>query len=70
MSQATDTSWAPWLVAKSDDKKRVRLNIISHLREQIPDEELPREKVKLPKRQKAKGYEEPRFPFKFIAEKY
>ena len=70
MFQATDTSWAPWFVAKSEDKKRVRLNIISHLLEQIPYEELPREKVKLPKRQKAKGYEEPRFPFKFIAEKY
>ncbi len=70
MFQATDTSWAPWFVAKSEDKKRVRLNIITHLLAQIPYKELPRQKVKLPKRQKAKGYEEPTFPFKFVAEKY
>jgi polyphosphate kinase 2 len=70
MFRNTDTSWAPWFVAKSEDKRRVRLNIISHLLEQIPYEELPRDKVKLPKRQKAKGYVEPNFPFKFVAEKY
>jgi hypothetical protein len=70
MFRNTDTSWAPWFVAKSEDKKRVRLNIISHLLEQIPYKELPRDKIKLPKRQKAKDYVEPHFPFKFIAEKY
>src|SRR5512135_3655713 len=36
MFHATDTSWAPWFVARSDDKKRARLNIISHLLGQIP----------------------------------
>jgi polyphosphate kinase 2 len=70
MFRNTDTSWAPWFVAQSEDKKRVRLNIISHLLEQIPYKELPRDKIKLPKRQKAKDYVEPHFPFKFIAEKY
>jgi polyphosphate kinase 2 len=70
MFRNTDTSWAPWFVAKSEDKKRVRLNIISHLLEQIPYKELPRDKIKLPKRQKTKDYVEPHFPFKFIAEKY
>jgi hypothetical protein len=70
MFRATDTAWAPWFVATSDDKKRARLNIISHLLGQIPYEELSRDKVKLPKRQKAKGYVEPKFPFKFVAEKY
>src|SRR6476661_1972712 len=56
MFAATDTPWAPWYVAHSDDKKRARLNIISHLLGHIPYKEAPREKVKLPKRQKAKGY--------------
>jgi polyphosphate kinase len=50
MFAATDTAWAPWYVAISDDKQRARLNIISHLLSKIPYEALPREKVKLPKR--------------------
>ncbi len=70
MFQATDTAWAPWFVARSDDKRRARLNIINHLLAQIPYKEAPREKVRLPERQKAKGYQEPRFPFKFVAERY
>jgi polyphosphate kinase 2 len=50
MFAATDTAWAPWYVARSEDKKRVRLNIITHLLSRIPYEAPPREKVKLPKR--------------------
>jgi polyphosphate kinase 2 len=50
MFAATDTAWAPWYVARSEDKKRVRLNIISHLLSHIPYQALKREKVKLPKR--------------------
>ena len=50
MFAASDTAWAPWYVARSDDKKRARLNIIRHLLSQVPYEELPREKVQLPKR--------------------
>ena len=42
MLAATDTSWAPWFVAHNDDKKRGRLNIISHLLSRIPYEPLPR----------------------------
>ena len=68
MFAATDTPWAPWFVARSDDKKRARLNIIRHLLSKIPYEEAPRDKVKLPKRQKAGGYREPDYPFKFIPE--
>ena len=68
MFAATDTPWAPWYVARSDDKKRARLNIISHLLSKIPYEEVPREKVKLPKRQQAGDYQEPDYPFKFIPE--
>ena len=50
MFAASDTAWAPWYVARSEDKKRVRLNIISHLLSRIPYEAPPRERVKLPKR--------------------
>ncbi|MGH2343093.1 polyphosphate kinase 2 [Segnochrobactraceae bacterium EtOH-i3] len=50
MFAASDTPWAPWFVAHSDDKKRARLNIISHLLSRIPYADVPREKVKLPKR--------------------
>ncbi len=50
MFAASDTAWAPWYVARSEDKKRVRLNIISHLLSRIPYKSVPHEKVKLPKR--------------------
>ena len=50
MFAATNTAWAPWHIARSDDKQRARLNIISHLLSQIPYKSPPREKVKLPKR--------------------
>lgn len=61
MFNATDTAWAPWFVARSEDKKRVRLNIISHLLAHIPYETLPVEPVKLPKRKigKVKPTEHP-----------
>ncbi len=68
MFRATDTPWAPWFVVRSDDKKRARLNAISHLLKQIPYEDLPREKVKLPDRQKPRGYKEPDYPYKFVPE--
>jgi polyphosphate kinase 2 (PPK2 family) len=68
MFAATDTAWAPWYVARSDDKRRARLNIITHLLHHIPYKALPREKIKLPKRQKQGDYREPDYPFKFIEE--
>jgi polyphosphate kinase 2 len=68
MFAATDTPWAPWYVARSDDKKRARLNIIRHLLGQVPYEKLPREKVELPKRQKPDGYQEPDYPYKMVPE--
>ena len=68
MFKATDTPWAPWFVIRSDDKKRARLNAISHLLKQIPYHDVPREKVALPKRQKPEGYEEPNYPYKFVPE--
>ena len=68
MFQATDTAWAPWHVARSDDKKRARLNIIYAPAFEIPYEKAPWAKVKLPKRQKPGKYKESNHPFKFIPE--
>jgi polyphosphate kinase 2 len=68
MFQATDTSWAPWYVVRSDDKRRARLNVISHFLSQIPFEEIRQEKVELPKRQKPHGYAEPNHPYRFVPE--
>ncbi|WP_369407848.1 polyphosphate kinase 2 [Roseomonas rosulenta] len=66
MFQATDTAWAPWYVAHSDDKKRARLNIIRHMLRHIPFEAPKREKIELPKRQKPGDYVEPEYPWKLI----
>jgi polyphosphate kinase 2 len=70
MFRATDTSWAPWYVAYTDDKKRGRLNIISHLLSQIPYEPLARPDVKLPARQRAGGYVEPNLALHYIPERF
>jgi polyphosphate kinase len=70
MFLATDTAWAPWFVAHSDDKRRARLNIITHLLSRIPYKKVPGPKVKLPKRQKKDGYKEPDYPYKMIPEMY
>jgi polyphosphate kinase 2 len=70
MFAATDVGYAPWYVARSDDKKRARLNLISHFLDQIPYKSAPREKVKLPKRQKPHGYKEPHYSYKYVEERY
>jgi polyphosphate kinase 2 len=70
MFAATDTRFAPWYVVRSDDRRRARLNLITHLLQQIPYKKVPRDKIKLPKRQKQGGYREPRRPFKYIKEVY
>jgi polyphosphate kinase 2 len=59
MLAATDTAWAPWHIARTDDKKRGRLNIISHLLSQIPYEPLPEQDVKMPRRPSPRGYAAP-----------
>lgn len=66
MFHFTDTGWAPWYVANNDDKKRGRLNVISHLLSQVPYEPLDRPDLTLPKRQKAEGYQEPGQPLHWI----
>jgi polyphosphate kinase 2 len=70
MFAETDTPHAPWYVARSDDKRRARLNIISHLLEKVPYKNAPREKVKLPDRQKAHGYKEPDYPYKYVEARF
>jgi polyphosphate kinase len=66
MFMRTDTPWAPWYVVNSDDKKKARLNVISHLLSRIPYKEIPREKVELPKRKRDESYVSPDYPFKYI----
>jgi polyphosphate kinase 2 len=66
MFAATDTAWAPWYVARTDDKKRGRLNIISHLLGQVPYKPLAPRDVTLPKRRKTDRYTRPDLPLHYI----
>jgi polyphosphate kinase len=68
MFLATDTSWAPWYIAHSDNKRRARLNILTHILSKIPYEELPRSKIELPKRQHRGDYKDTDYPFRLIPE--
>lgn len=70
MFRATDTEHAPWFSAHTDDKRRGRLNIIRHLLSRIPYETVPREKVVLPKRQKAGNYVPMTHGIKYVEEFY
>ena len=72
MLEATDTQHAPWYLVRSDDKKRARLNCIAHLLSLIPYEEVPHEKVKLPKRSSEDKYDDQATleGRKFVPEKY
>ena len=58
MLEATDTKHAPWYILRSDDKRRARLNCVTHLLKLIPYKKVEREKVKLPKRSKKKAYDD------------
>jgi polyphosphate kinase len=66
MFRATDSSWAPWHVAHTDDKKRGRLNIITHLLGVVPYAPLEPPEVKLPKRQPKGDYVEADLPPRYI----
>lgn len=68
MFATTDTATAPWFVARANDKRRARLNVISHILAQIPYKSVPYKKVKLPKRQRAHGYKDPDHPYNFVPE--
>jgi polyphosphate kinase len=58
MLKATDTDHAPWHILRSDDKKRARLNCITHLLGQIPYKGLPQQKISLPSRSKKGAYDD------------
>jgi polyphosphate kinase 2 len=70
MFAATDTAWAPWFVAHTDDKKRGRLNIITHILGQIPYEPLEMQEIKLPKRQAKGDYKDSNYPSRMVPDKY
>ncbi|QXI40792.1 polyphosphate kinase 2 [Pseudomonas xantholysinigenes] len=71
MFAASDSSWAPWYMARSEDKRKARLNIISHLLQQIPYKDLSHEhQVALPKRGKIGKYKAQPYPFKMVAERF
>jgi hypothetical protein len=70
MFAASDTTDSPWFVVDSNDKRRARLNTITHLLNQIPYEEVPREAVKFPKRQGKGDYEEPDYPYRYVPKIY
>jgi polyphosphate kinase len=70
MFAATDTGWAPWYVAHTDDKKRGRLNVITHLLSQVPYSSLTPRDISLPARQAADGYVEPDLSARRIPEVY
>ncbi len=69
MFAATDTPWAPWYVARSEEKRRVRLNIISHLLQHVPYKDITQEdKVKLPRRKVA--HQGAAYPFRMVEERF
>jgi polyphosphate kinase 2 len=70
MMAATDNKTTPWYVVDADDKRRARLNCISHFLSLIPYKKVPRKKVKLPKRQKPNGYKPSAHPVRRIPAAY
>jgi polyphosphate kinase 2 len=70
MLRETDTEWAPWYIADTSDKKRGRLNIISHLLSQIPYEPLRPRNVELPERRESDGYVEPDLTVRWVPEPF
>jgi polyphosphate kinase len=72
MLQATDSQHAPWRLVRSDDKRRARLNAISHILGVIPYKKVSRPKVKLPKRSNKGSYDDQKqlAGRKFVAERF
>ncbi len=72
MLRKTDSKHAPWYVVRSDDKRRARLNCISHVLKRIPFEKVSRPKIKLPKRSNNHKYDDHASlnGMKFVTEKY
>ena len=70
MFDVTDTAWAPWYVVDSNDKKKARLNIISHLLAHIPYQHLKMPKIKFPPRQSPNGYVESERARNWVEDRY
>ncbi len=72
MFEATDTKHAPWRLIRSDDKRRARLNVISHILKTIPYKKMSGDKVKLPKRTHKGRYNDQASlrGLKFVEERY
>jgi polyphosphate kinase 2 len=70
MLAATDTPSAPWRIVPSDDKKRARLNCITDILSRIPYEEVSYKPPRLPDRQKAKGYKEPKLKHQAVPQRW
>jgi hypothetical protein len=69
--KATDSKHAPWYILRSDDKRRARLNCISHILSLIPHETIRRKKAKLPKRTEKNKHFQPSFRGRhFVSERY
>jgi polyphosphate kinase len=72
MFSSSDSEHAPWYIVRADDKKRARLNCITHLLSMVPYEEIPREDIKLPKRDETRAYDDisPIMSRNFVPEKF
>jgi polyphosphate kinase 2 len=70
MLEASDSSWAPWFVADTNDKRRGRLNIITHLLSRVPYEPLEPRDVTLPKRHRSGDYTQPDLPLRRVPEAF
>jgi polyphosphate kinase 2 len=72
MFEATNSKHAPWHLVRSDDKRRARLNCISHILETIPFKRLPRDPVRLPKRSNKRRYDDQKSlrGMTFVSERY
>jgi polyphosphate kinase 2 len=70
MFEATDTPESPWYVVDANDKRRARLNCITHLLSLVPYEDMPHKTVKFPKRQPKGDYKEPDYPYRYVPRIY
>ena len=70
MLKATNSKEAPWFAVRSDDKRKARLNLISHILETIPHKRISRDRVKLPPRSDKGRYNDKLKGAAFVAERY
>jgi polyphosphate kinase 2 (PPK2 family) len=72
MLKATDSRHAPWVIVRSDDKRRARLNTIAHLLERIPYKKVRRPKIRIPKRSNKGAYDDQKSLAgrRFVEERY